>query len=113
MLDKRYAGFGNRIFNLVPACDFCNERKGNKHWSDWLIQLGERALPDAASRLTAVDAENHAESYPWSKIVSNHPDLAAEYERALLALRAQIDTLDELARQIRERIVRELAGTEE
>jgi len=29
---KRFSGYGNRIFNLVPACRTCNEKKGSKDW---------------------------------------------------------------------------------
>ena len=48
-------------------------------------------------RLLAVEKENEAECYPWTKIKERFPQLADEYEQALLALRLQVKKLDELA----------------
>lgn len=108
--DKRYAGYGNRIFNLVPACDWCNERKGNKHWADWLEKLDAKADPKANVHLTAVDKENESECYPWSRIVNTYPELATAYETAIHDARKHLETMDELARKIREQIVEELSA---
>src|SRR6266850_5675274 len=33
--DSRFSGYGNRIFNLVPACRTCNESKGGKDWREF------------------------------------------------------------------------------
>lgn len=38
-------GGRHSISNLMPCCRACNSRKGNKDFSDWLLQLGVAQLP--------------------------------------------------------------------
>ncbi|RRD01819.1 HNH endonuclease [Amphritea balenae] len=35
--DKRPTGYISEIRNLVPACGKCNQSKGNKEWSIWIV----------------------------------------------------------------------------
>lgn len=108
---KRFSGYGNRIFNLVPACRTCNEKKGSKHWRTF----AKAVAPDFSAverRLTAVEKRNDAERYPWELVVKQHPELAAKYDKAQDELRAKIRELDGLAEQIRAAIRRELAAGE-
>lgn len=39
VFNGEFSGHGHRIRNLVPCCRTCNERKGKKHWRDFLEQL--------------------------------------------------------------------------
>lgn len=84
---KRYSGYGNRIFNLVPACRTCNEKKGSKHWRTFakLVAIDFAAVE---LRLAAVEKRNDSERYPWDLIVSRHTALAAKYDKAQDELRA-------------------------
>ncbi len=36
VIKGEFSGKGHHIRNLVPCCRNCNERKGPKHWRDWL-----------------------------------------------------------------------------
>lgn len=107
--EKRFSGYGNRIFNLVPACRTCNEQKGSKHWRDFAKSV---ALDVAAveRRLTAVEKRNDAERYPWELIVERHPELAAEYDRAQDELKAKLRDLDAIAARIRDAIIADLGS---
>ncbi len=35
----RYSGYGNKLYNLVPCCNSCNGKKGNKNWDEFVTQL--------------------------------------------------------------------------
>lgn len=111
----RFSGYGNRIFNLVPACRSCNERKGPKHWKVFLSQVGnERADVDiqkVASRLAAVEALDDGERYPWSRISGRCPELAAKYEELISDVRSKLQELDAVASAIREEVRKDLEGS--
>lgn len=34
--DKKYAGYGHVLGNLVPSCKLCNSKKGNRDWKVFL-----------------------------------------------------------------------------
>lgn len=110
--DKKYSGFGHRIFNLVPACRTCNERKGRTPWREFLER---RAPPDQAQRaerLAAFEAQAESEQFGWPRIAERFPEMAAGYERSLTELRALLERLDRQAGEIRAAVQAELAGTE-
>jgi hypothetical protein len=109
--EKRFSGYGNRIFNLVPACRTCNEKKGSKHWRTF-AKLVAADFSAVERRLSAVEKRNDAERYPWDLIVKRHPDLAAKYDKAQEELRAKIRELDGLAEQIRAAISVELTASQ-
>ncbi|HTR53356.1 MAG TPA: HNH endonuclease [Kofleriaceae bacterium] len=107
--NKRFSGYGNRIFNLVPACRTCNEKKGAKHWR----AFAKTVAPDMDAverRLSAVEKRNDAERYPWEMIVKRHAALAAEYDRAQDELWEKIRQLDAIAARIRDAIIADLAS---
>lgn len=37
VMDKKPTGYISEIHNLVPSCGKCNQSKGNKSWSTWMI----------------------------------------------------------------------------
>lgn len=110
--DTRFSGYGNRIFNLVPACRSCNERKGGKHWRLYLTQASksrsEAETKTAEARLAAVEALDDGERYPWSRIEQQHPELAARYGNLITDMRAKLHEMDELATLIRDKVRAEL-----
>jgi hypothetical protein len=97
---SRFSGYGNRIFNLVPACHSCNQSKRNLHWREF-ARIAAPNFEDVERRLLAVEMENEAECYPWTKITERFPSLAAEYDQALVTLRSQVERLDAIAAKIR------------
>lgn len=105
---NRYSGYGNRIFNLVPACRTCNERKGGKHWRTFVTELNPEKLDDVVRRLEAVEKKNDAERYDWSIIEERHSELAAKYDAALRELKMKVRELDALASKIRAAIRTEI-----
>ncbi len=42
--NKKYAGYGHVIGNLVPSCSSCNSKKGNKNWRDYLKDKKEKII---------------------------------------------------------------------
>jgi len=37
VLNKKPTGYVSEIHNLVPSCGKCNQSKGNKEWSTWMV----------------------------------------------------------------------------
>lgn len=37
VLNKKPTGYISEIHNLVPSCGKCNQSKGNKKWSAWMV----------------------------------------------------------------------------
>lgn len=104
VVDGRFSGYGNRIYNLVPACRTCNEKKGAKHWRKF---LDEQKPADHATRvdaLTKFEACANLERFGWEQIQAEFPELAAQYDQMRADLRAALTRADEVAKQLRERI---------
>ena len=110
--DKRFSGYGNRIFNLVPACRTCNEKKGSKHWRVF-AKIVAADFAAVERRLAAVEKRFDAEKYSWERILKRHPELAAEYEKAQAELRTKLVELDALADRIRQAIRADLAASQQ
>lgn len=36
---KRFSGYGHRIGNLLPCCEFCNSAKGNLDWKTYMSKI--------------------------------------------------------------------------
>lgn len=96
----RFSGFGHRIYNLVPACRTCNERKGGKPWRAFLSERGATQSPRAAV-LEAFAAKNAAESFGWAQIEKELPDLAREYDRLRDEILERLRAADVVAAKIR------------
>jgi hypothetical protein len=105
----RYSGYGNRIYNLVPACRTCNERKGGKTWQAWLEKLGAGAVAGAAERIAAFAQRDEHERFGWAEIEAELPELAGRYVRLVADIRAKLIEADEVAKQIRAAVEGRLA----
>ena len=46
-----FSGNGHQLFNLIPCCNFCNSKKGNLDWKDYLRDYNL----DSAERLKRID----------------------------------------------------------
>jgi len=63
VMNKMPTGYISEIHNLVPACGKCNQSKGNKLWSDWIVSdaklspksKGVKDLDQRIKRLTAYE----------------------------------------------------------
>ena len=100
----RFSGFGHRIFNLVPACRTCNEKKGGTNWRTF---LSKRAPADQERRetvLAAFAARNAAESFGWEQIRGEFPELATEFDSLLSEVRERLVAADAVALKIRQGI---------
>lgn len=106
----RFSGFGHRIYNLVPACRTCNEKKGNKPWQ---IFLDQRNAADKAARASALEkfsARNARESFGWEQIEREFPELAAEYDRLRGEILEKLRAADAVALKIRAEIAARILG---
>lgn len=97
----RFSGFGHRIFNLVPACRTCNERKGGKHWKVFLDKLEP---PDKAARVRVIGEfakRNAAENFGWDEIEREFPELAKHYDLLRREIHERLRLADQVAIKIR------------
>lgn len=101
----RYSGYGHRIFNLVPACRSCNESKSGKSWAEFVD--GD---PTRRARLEAFAAADAHERFGWERIVQDLPELAQRYLQIQEDVRSKVREADEVAAEIRARIVQLLEG---
>jgi len=108
----RFSGFGHRIFNLVPACRTCNEKKGGKHWRDHLEKCNPPDKSERTRRLEAFAQRNDAERFGWAEIEREFPELAAEYDQLRADIREKLEAADRVAERIREKVARRLSKTE-
>lgn len=104
----RFSGFGHRLFNLVPACRTCNEKKGAKHWRVFLDELNPADQLERAQAIEAFSRRNAAESFGWAQIQQEFPELAGEYDRLLEEIRERLRAADQVAQQIREGVTARL-----
>jgi hypothetical protein len=86
--DKRYAGHGHTLANLLPCCSRCNSQKGGKDWHDFLAST----IPDEAKRAAKIA---HLEGYlaRYGREAFGHEDitrLLPEEMRELAAIQARI-----------------------
>lgn len=102
--DGRFSGYGHRIFNLVPACRSCNERKGGKHWREYLDLLAPTDKEVRVRALERVDERNTQERVGWAEIERAHPDLASRYANVIDEVREKLRLADQLASEIRTKV---------
>jgi hypothetical protein len=107
--NKRYSGFGHRIFNLVPACRTCNESKGSKPWREFLDAVNPPDRDERRSRIDAFAAMAEAEQFSWDEIAREFPDEARRYDLLVQSLRQLLREGDELAGKIRDLVAARLA----
>ncbi|WP_408891625.1 HNH endonuclease [Myxococcus faecalis] len=110
----RFSGYGNRIFNLVPACRSCNEEKGAKHWRGFLkkksAERPDLDIQKITNRLEAVEALDDGERYPWSRISERCPELAAKYEELISEVKSRLRELDSVSSEIRKLVREDIEG---
>ena len=106
--DKWFSGFGNRIYNLVPACRTCNESKGGKHWLTYLEELNPADKENRIKAITAFEAVNEAERFGWRESQAAFPELALQYEGLILQMKQTIQEADTLAAELRRRVKQRL-----
>jgi hypothetical protein len=120
---QRPTGFISEIANLVPACNKCNQSKGNSPWRIWIVSTTathsptKRAIPDLASRIarleayekwrepTKIDFEAFLGSEAWTEYWSLWTNLNEEMSRCQAIA-------DGLRRQIAERLLQAQAKSD-
>ena len=112
VVEKQYSGNGQVIGNLVPCCNPCNSKKGNRPWRDWCDRL-EDFTQEQRDQLGEWEAlappvVSHKE------LLELHPDLMGEYERlknVCLETMAEADKIaTEIQRREKKRRVDEVLG---
>lgn len=101
VVSKQYSGNGQVIGNLVPCCNPCNSKKGNRPWRDWC---------DSLDRFTQEQKDQLADWEALAPVIVGHRelrelyrDLMDEYERLKsVCLQAMADA-DEVAKEIQRR----------
>jgi len=104
VLNGEFSGHGHRIRNLVPCCRSCNEKKGKKHWKDFLEQLEPE---DQEQRIHSIERFLDSSDALPTTLEDMKSSAPAEVGR-FLAIRAEIFQLmedaDSLAKAIRQKM---------
>jgi hypothetical protein len=100
----RFSGYGHRIFNLVPACRTCNERKGGKNWQTFFKTIETSDRQERIARLEAFSARAEEEQFSWDQICREFPAQAAQYDELITRLRNLLAEGDRVAIEIRDSV---------
>ena len=97
VVEQRPTGYISEIANLVPSCGKCNQSKGNKPWSEWIVSTAARSphsrgVPDLEAkieRLTEYESWRDVQLLDFESILgtaewSHHWD---NWQRVLDAMR--------------------------
>lgn len=101
-------GYGSDIYNLVPSCRICNERKANKYWADWMQEPIMIQEPGCEKRCEIL--KNFAE---WGKNKVTHidyesilnkidPIIWANYINKITELETMLTSLHQIQLEIKE-----------
>lgn len=63
VLKQRPTGYISEIANLVPACNKCNQSKGNSPWRAWMLSKTARHSPTARDKQDVAERIARLEAY--------------------------------------------------
>src|SRR5581483_11079206 len=63
VLKQRPTGYVSEIANLVPACNKCNQSKGNSAWREWMLSTTARHSPTARAKSDVAERVARLEAY--------------------------------------------------
>ncbi len=75
--NRRPTGYITEIANLVPACNKCNQSKGNSHWQQWMASAAPHS-PSTRSTVDVNDRIRRLEAY-----VNYFPPTRVNFEEVL------------------------------
>jgi hypothetical protein len=99
-------GFGHQIGNLVPCCKGCNSEKGNKEFAVF-INSSNRINGDKTEliRLLRSYQRRFAKEINLSELQRKLPNEYAEFQSVKQEIFELMKKADEIAKQLRDRIV--------
>ncbi len=111
IVEKSPTGFVSEIHNLVPACNKCNQSKGNHNWREWMTGSAKlspktRGIPDLDERISRLEAYEATFSPEKIDIVSlvgseSWEDYWAHYEKVIEVMKEAQASANEIKGQIR------------
>ncbi len=99
IMNKKHTGYITEIANLVPACNKCNESKGNKEWKQWILSDAKQSpktlgIKDLNHRIeliqkyddyfnkTIIDLEKDTDPKLWAEYVDAYNTIIKNIENA-------------------------------
>jgi hypothetical protein len=99
--DKKYAGTGHMIGNLVPCCKECNSSKGNKDYREFLKEKNRndqiKLITDYLTKFLPVNIDQDA-------IERDFPEEMRDYNKYKEEILDLMDKADEQADTIRRKV---------
>lgn len=112
--NKMPTGYISEIGNLVPACGKCNQSKGSRDWREWITSSAPLSpktrsisdLSDRIDRLGVYESWRPPEPILFERVVG--AELWADYWARRESLVEQMRSCQQLAEELRERILSEI-----
>jgi hypothetical protein len=112
VLQRRPTGFISEIANLVPACNKCNQSKGNKPWREWMVNAKAKRSPTGRNLAGVVERVSKLEAYEQWRTPTRVDILAVigavEWEKywgLCDSVIAELQRSQEVANDIRRRVI--------
>lgn len=107
VMNKQPTGFISEIHNLLPACQKCNQSKGNRNWRTWMFGTAKQSpasrgiadLDDRAERIAAYEAWQAPTIVDFQAIVGSDTwDAHWNHHEAIIQAMREAQTLAERMR---------------
>jgi 5-methylcytosine-specific restriction endonuclease McrA len=101
--NQKFYGYGHTIGNLLPCCQSCNSRKGNKGWEIFLKQLFKE---EGESEQRISELQDYFSRYLESRFGQDEieklcPEEMKELQKIRLNILALLEEADRIAERIR------------
>lgn len=97
--NKKPTGYGSDIYNLVPSCKTCNEKKKNDYWKTWMNNLEIIGTVHSENHNKRFDNLKKFESWGENKVIHiNYENLIGSeiWSKYLKSFEELLTTMDEL-----------------
>jgi hypothetical protein len=117
VVNQRPTGYTSEIANLVPACNKCNQGKGNWQWKKWMLnpkadsspsKRGIKDLADRIRRLEAYERWRTPVKIEFDKIID--PNVWANYWGLWEEINADLSKCSEVAETLRATVIGSLSS---
>jgi hypothetical protein len=69
VVETKPTGYGSDIYNLVPSCSNCNQRKGNSSWKDWMKNSRNKSILDGPTHMARINKLEEFEKWSDTKVI--------------------------------------------
>ena len=114
---KKATGYITELSNLIPACGKCNQSKGNKYWSDWIISdaklspktRGIKNLNEKIELIKKYEIEFKPTKYDFRKLVGQ--SVWDEYMSLNDKIHTELRAAQNISDEIKRKILKSISGS--